>query len=154
MYALGSLHHGAVQLEPEFNHGIGFIDILRREYLRRKRTKYLLYGDHDRPILLQPACNIQQAEHHPMRTDAKKIVQVPTTPLAKRCRRQFRPVENRGRCRLGIGYDGNSSIPAKQSHKNVGEGCNLTHKTTCGNWQAEANGLVADYPLGWQTSEP
>lgn len=71
MHSFGDFNQVAVDIQTEFGHGVGFIDIGLRKQFRAKAAKGLLHGREDSAVSLAQAGKIQKAEQNSFRADAK-----------------------------------------------------------------------------------
>ena len=75
-------HNGAVEFEAEFGHGVGFVDVLGREQLRRTGAEGLLGGGDNGTVFFQASCHVEQAKEHTVGSDPHEIVEVASLAFA------------------------------------------------------------------------
>ena len=75
-------HDRAVEFQAEFGHGVGFIDVIGREQLRRPGAESLLGGGNNGAVFLQASCHIEQAKQHPVGRDPHEIMEIASLALA------------------------------------------------------------------------
>jgi hypothetical protein len=79
---VGCIHYGAIQLQGQFHHGIGFVDIVGREEPMTICPKGLLDGGQNAPIFSATARHIQESEQDEVRRNADEIVEVTSDALS------------------------------------------------------------------------
>src|ERR1035441_6765864 len=78
----GSPANAEVQLEAEFHHGIGLVDVSVGKSLTAQFLERLPCRRYDLLVLFVTSRDIEQAEHNPVRVGTKEGVKVATHPLA------------------------------------------------------------------------
>ena len=80
---------GAIHVNADFNHRIGFIGVFLRQQLRAARTKGVLGRSDDCVVLFEPSGNVQQHKQDPGWADPDKIIKVAARGPAIRDGRQL-----------------------------------------------------------------
>src|SRR5262249_55132745 len=80
---------GAIQLEAEFHHGVGLVDVIGREQPAYHGAKHVLHCGNYRTVLLDTSGDVKESEKYTRGADAHELITVTADAMIVIARRKL-----------------------------------------------------------------